>query len=286
MAYIINSEEDLAEELASRGISTFTKVVSSDSNVMRYILIGAAVLLLLVHVALFSEVYAVQLSRFTGNYAETEATIADYSSKERKRTHHNKKHGHTSSTTTTKETYYTIRAVGDDGTEFNYSGTTDYGGKGYKIRIKYSKSNPRQYYVVTDFFHMPGERFAGLLMLVLSGLAIWGIYALTKWNRKCQMVVARDLYLPVRETSRYEVKTVQTHTKRRGHYRTHTHKEYAPIYRYAMPQGPDLLFQGEWSRIQPEGEPANDYREFRVYMMNPEDPNNNRYFITSAPRQS
>ena len=282
MAYFISNEEDLARELASRGVSTFTKVSGGASNLLFFVPLGLAALFFLIHLAIFSTIYAVQLSRFTGNYVETEATVVDASSHEKKHKHH-KKHGRT---TTTTETYYSIRAVADDGTEFNFNGKTDYGSKGYKIRIKYSKSNPRNYYVPTDFFHMPSERFIGLIMLVLSGLAFYGTYAARKWNQKCQMVEERDLYLPVLETSRYEVRTVHTKTRhnRRGRTHTHTHKQYAPIYRYPMPQGPDLFFQGMWSNKQPEGEPANDYTNFRVYMVDPEDPNNNRYFIKEFPR--
>jgi hypothetical protein len=280
MAYIIESEEDLASELASRRISAFTDVTRGASNLLFYGPLAAAAILLLIHLAIFSTIYSVQLSRFTGNYAETEATVADYSSHEKKHRHH-KKHGRT---TTTNETYYSIRAVADDGTEFTYNGQTDYGRKGDKLRIKYSKSNPRNYYVPADLFHMPADRFIGLIMLVLSGLAFYGTYLARKWNRKCQLAEVRDLYLPVRETSRYEVRTVHTRTKSRGRTRSHTHKEYAPIYRYPMPQGPDLLFQGVWSRKKPEGEPANDYTSFRVYMIDPENPNNNKYFIKEFPR--
>ncbi|WP_406038792.1 hypothetical protein [Succinimonas sp.] len=285
MAYIIRSKEDLARELASRGVSRFTDVSGGPSYLLCGVLAAAAVLLLLIHAAAFSDIYAVQFSRFTGNYAETEATVVSQSSEVVTHRHH-RKHGRT---TTTKETRYQTKAVSDDGAEFIFSGTHNYGGKGGKIIIKYSKSEPRNYYVAADFFHMPSDRSFGLVILIFAVLTFFGTYAAFRQNRKCLMAVARGLYLPVLETSHCEERTVQTSTysRRHSHNRSHSgpHKEYAPIFRYAMPDGTELLFQGKWSCEWPDGEAANEDKEFRVYMMDPEDPDNNEYFIKEIPRK-
>ena len=78
MAYSMSGEEKLAKELASRRISRFTDVIDVPSYLWCVILLALAAFFLLIHVAAFSEIYAVQLARFSGNYAETEATVVDY----------------------------------------------------------------------------------------------------------------------------------------------------------------------------------------------------------------
>lgn len=100
-----------------------------------------------------------------------------------------------------------------------------------------------------------------------------------RWNRKCNKVVARSLYLPVLETCNYEEKTG------RDEGRWYAHNECAPVYRYAMPDGKKLRFRGMWSRNKPKGALSNHHAEFRVYMMDPEDPDNNEYFIKEIPRK-
>ncbi|WP_406038790.1 DUF3592 domain-containing protein [Succinimonas sp.] len=272
MTYIISSEEDLADELASRGVSPFTKVVDGEPSYFPCVFpLLIAAIVLIVYIAVFFDFYAVQLSRFTGNYAETEATVVSQSSHSRVHDHHRKR-GHSTKSSTT---HYTTYAVSDDGTEFIFKGTSDYGGKGFKIKVKYSKANPRHAYVDAPWSF--SDLLGGFIMLGLFGAPIGVSYLGFRWNRKCREIAEGDLYLPVRETSRYEVRTVR-------HKHSRPHKQYAPVYRYAMPDGPDLLFQGMWTREMPEGEPANDYKDFRVYMMEPENPDNNTYFIKSIPR--
>ena len=279
MTYSISSEEELARELASRGISPFTEVTRCDTSVSLFwgsLFLGT--IFLVVHLIVFYSIYAVQFSRVIGNYAETEATVTDQSSRtvERKR-HNHGHHSHPHSTSSMKETRYYVHAVSADGTEFNFSGSSNFGGEGTRLKVKYSKGNPRLAYVDGNLAEMLFDRFPGVIMLVFSVLAFWGARAEYRRIRKCKDVLARDLYLPVRESSRYEMKTVRT--KKR------TYNEYAPVYRYAMPDGADLFFQGRWSGTKPEGEPANDNKDFRVYLMDPEDPKNNRYFIREIPHQ-
>ena len=274
MACIISSKEDLARELASRGVSPFIDATNGDTSYsLIYLPLFLGTIFLIIHIAVFFDVYAVQLSRVTGNYAETEATLVNWSY--RVSTHRNhSKHGFSS---TTRERHYYTKAVSDDGTEFNFSGTIDYGREGSRLKIKYSKGNPHHAYVDVDLLDMLLDKPKGVSMLVFSVLAFWVARAVYKRGRKNRDVLARDLYLPVRESSRYETKTVRT--------KKSSYKKYAPIYRYAMPDGADLLFRGRWSRNKPEGEPANDNKDFRVYMMDPEDPKNNEYFIKEIPHQ-
>ena len=282
MAYSMRGEEKLARELASRRISRFTEVSDVPSYLWCVILLAAGAFFLLIHVAAFSEIYSVQLSRLSGDYAETEATVVEHSSRE-EQYWDRKKH------TNVTYSHYSVKAVGDDGTEFNFSGNTNYGGKGSKLRIKYSKSNPENYYVATNLSHMPSGRSFGLVILVFAVLAFAGAYAVFRCNRKCLMALAIGPYLPVLETSHCEERSVQTSTysRRHSHNRSHTgsHKEYAPIFRYAMPDGTELLFQGKWSCEWPDGEAANEDKEFRVYMMDPEDRDNNEYFIKEIRRR-
>ena len=285
MTYRISSEEELARELASRGVSPFTDVTYCDTSTsLSWFLLFLGSVLFIVHVWVFFDVYAVQFSRVTGNYAETEATVTDQSSRTVKHKWHihsdhghHRHHRHHRRTTATTETRYSVHAVSDDGTEFNFSGSVSYGGDGSSLKVKYSKANPQLAYVDMDLVTMLFDRFPGVFVLLISVLVFWEARAAYRSGRKCQDVLDRDLYLPVRESSRYEMKTKRT--KKR------TYKEYAPLYRYAMADGADLFFQGKWSGKKPEGEPANDSKDFRVYLMDPENPKNNKYFIREIPHQ-
>ncbi len=290
MAYSMNGEEKLARELASRGVSRFTDVSDGPAIHWLIILFAAGVFFLLFHVAVFSKIYAVQLSRFTGNYAETEATVVSLSSETEyiqhtKREHH-RRHGDTHTVSAKEVTTYSIKAVGDDGTEFSFRDNTSYGGKGGKLRIKYSKSNPRNYYVATALSYMSPDSYFGLILLVFAMLVFAGAYAVFRRNRKGLTALASGSYLPVLETSYCEQRTVHRrgHSHSRGN-RSGSGTQYAPVFRYAMPDGAVLLFQGMWTCERPYGEAANEVYEYRVYMMDPEDRSNNEYFIKEVRRR-
>ncbi len=270
--YSIRSEEELARELASRGISMFRNGSGDFSRY--YIFCGLFLLLMLTllssHVGIFSDYYAVQCARFTGDYAETGATIVSQSSRIEE-SYYRKDNGRRA---TRRETYYSVKIVSDDGTSFSFDGTRNYGRKGDRVIVKYSKGEHRTVYVTADFLHMPFERYIGILFLFLAGLPLWGAFAMFRKIRKYQMVLARRLYLPV-QMIRYESETLNSH------------KVYAPVYRYEMPSGSDLFFQDEtWSSNIPKVESANKDKVFRVYMMDPEDPGNDEFFIKEIRRRS
>ena len=280
MTYSIKSEEELAKELASRGVSPFTEVRNSHiSGRFPYELV-MAMAFLIIHILINFNVYAVQFSRITGNYAETEATVVHMSSRRVKHECDLDDHDCRERISIV----YSIDAVADDGTEFHFSGNTDYGGEGSRIRVKYSKSNPRLAYVDVGFSDRIADILVGVVMLAivaffarLASLVFKRNRNCLRWNQECQMVAARGLYLPVLETCGYEERTED--------FDDCDSIRYAPVYRYAMPDGTELLFQGLWTRNKPKGELANHHTEFRVYMMDPEDHNDNRYFIEEIPRQ-
>ena len=274
--YSIRSEEELAKELASRRISPFTAVKNSHDS-YSFILLYVAAFCLFIHLDAFFDIYAVQLSRITGNYAETEATVVYISSRKVKHTCISDARNCKDS----ESTVYSVDAVADDGTRFHFSGTVNYYGS--RIRVKYSKSNPGFAYVDAGLLDMFFDKYPGLVMgavfVFFAFLAFAGTYAVFRWNRKCNKVVARGLYLPVLETYSYEEKTGRDEGRR------YAHNEYAPVYRYAMPDGKELRFRGLWTRNKPKGALSNHHAEFRVYMTDPEDPDNNEYFIKEIPRK-
>ena len=294
MAYSISDEEKLARDLASRGVSRFTEVSGGPSYDICGYIFGVGVLFLLLHVGAFFDIYAVQLSKFTGDYAETRATVVSHSSQREYVYHINsfpEDHDNKLVEVSEVTTYY-IKAVGDDGTEFNFVGSTNYGKKGSKLRIKYSKIAPWRYYYVAadDLSHMSHDMSFGLAVLVLSFLAFAGTYAVFRWKRQRQMDMESGPYLPVLRTSRCEVRTVYIsgNSRSRSPVKSsiRSRKEYAPVFRYAMPDGTELLFQGKWTKKYPGGEAVNEEKEFRIYMVNPENRRNNRFFIKEIPRQA
>ena len=282
MAFRIRSKQDLERELASRGISSFTDVTRVPSYSLCVILVALAVFFLLVHMAAFYEIYAVQLSKLTGDYAETMATVVSHSRDTEYSVglkHDFDEHKSDYDFEVTEVTYYEIKAVGEDGTEFHFKGPTNYGNKGSKLKIRYSKRTPQNRYVVTDSSHRSGDETFGLAVLVLAALAVAGASVAFIWKRKYLMALARGLYLPVLKTSDYEISTVYT--------RRYSHEEYAPIFRYYMPDGTELLFQGMWTCKRPngDGEAENRDKAFLLYMIDPEDHDNNEYFIKERYRR-
>ena len=278
--YSIRSEEELAKELASRRVSPFTAVKSGHNSYRAsFTVLSVAAFFYYIHFFAFFDVYAVQFSRITGNYAETEATVVYLSSRRVKHTCHIAERNCRERISIV----YSVDAVSDDGIRFHFSGTMDYGNKGSRIRVKYSKSNPRLAYVDADLLDMIFDRLAGVVMGGIFVFFAWFAFMMAdevfRQNRKCNKVAARGLYLPVLETYSYEEKTARDE----GH--MFAHNEYAPVYRYAMPDGTELRFQGMWSRNKPKGALSNHHTEFRVYMMDPEDPDNNEYFIKEIPRK-
>ncbi|WP_406038788.1 hypothetical protein [Succinimonas sp.] len=268
MRHRLSSEKDLAIELASRGVSSFTEVVGGPPSwfhaCFHYFVFAA--LSLILNLAMFFDFYAVQLSRFTGNYAETEATVVSVLSE----VVTSKKYDWNQRRYVKRKTIrcYT-KAVSDDGIEFNFNGI-DYGrSKGSKIRINYWKNHPVFAYTDVSFHY---KILYGLVMLVLYGIFFWSLHGLFRWRQ-----MRRELYLPVRKTSRYEVRTV---------FHNHSsHEVYASVYQYTFPNGASIHFRGMWTLSKPEGESENDYKEFRVYMINPDNHKNNTYYIKSIRRQ-
>ncbi len=277
--YSIKSEEELARELASRGVSPFKDVRDSHRACMASLFVlSFSSLFLFCHIWFFFDIYAVQFSKITGNYAETEATVI-HASSSRKVVRDCDSDTASHNCTRRISIVYSVNAVADDGTGFRFSGKINYGSEGARIRVKYSRSNPSFAYVDADLWDMLSDRSSGVPVLIIFVICIVGasrriIIPMFKWILKSRTVAARGLYLPVLETG-YEKKTARGP----GGY-----NEFAPVYRYAMPDGTELLFRGRWTKKKPEGELANRYTKFRVYMMNPEDPDNNEYFIKKIPR--
>ena len=207
----IRSEEELARELASRYVSPFTDVNEGHTSFwelfcsgMGWLLFVLPGLVLFFHIFFFWDIYAVQLSRITGNYAETEATVVSSSSRVVKHSCHSDDRDCRERVSIV----YSVNAVADDGTSFHFSGEYITHGKGSRIRVKYSKSNPVFSYVDAGFWPMLGDRYPGLLLLLpfafFARLSFLIMYPWFISNRKCKKAAARGLYLPVREIDNYE----------------------------------------------------------------------------------
>ena len=58
---------------------------------------------------------------------------------------------------------------------------------------------------------------------------------------------------------------------------------FTPYYEYRLPGGRILEFKGYQQYEKPEGENDNYRYEYRIYMINPEDPRDDRYTLTETP---
>ena len=81
----------------------------------------------------------------------------------------------------------------------------------------------------------------------------------------------KGLYLKVREDDQYETSF--------GFVGRSYGRRYAPVYSLKIGGVQELKFRGSWTKIKPDPERDNYEYEFRIYMFNPDDPGDQRYFL-------
>lgn len=276
---MIRTESELAAALRSRGDLYTSNVPSYEkAGWVPLIPLAMALLFLLCHFYGMKNVYAVQLSRLTGNYVSAEAIVL--STDEKTVTHHRHlqrghgkpgRHVHRRTGSVSK-TSYTIVAEAPDGTRFTFTGPEIFAQLN-TVTVNYVRGRP-------DLSYLPDYQNSKFIwsgiFLIISGIFMYCSFYIYRCHRRCHELIDRGLYLPVSKNGKYD--TRQVSTRRRGR-----HEEYAPYYQYTLPNGKQLEFRGEWSRNDPDEDTDADSTEYRVYMLEPENPYNRRFFILKVP---
>lgn len=268
----IRTEAELAAALYSRG-DLYTSIVSSGSGghpvLAVLILIAAALVFLLLHFVTFREIYAVQYSRLTGDYTEAEARVLSVNKRTfRRQKHEYGRHGHNGTRTVT-ETEYTTEAEAPDGTFFIFRSSESYGREGDTFLVKYVRDRPDLAYAAD---YQTFSIFVSGMFLFFSGFMIFILFRIYRSHRLVREVLDRNLYLRVSKNGRYDTRQVRSRHRR--------YETYAPYYQYTLPNGNQIQFRGRWSQNNPEEDTGNEYR---VYMLEPENPNNQKFFILEVP---
>ena len=245
---------ELAVRIASRNIPVFTRVHSAvfASGAVTCILLVFLFFSTAIHIVSAFDFYRVQFARITGNYEERMMTVTESVPPQ--------KNG---------GTYRIIFGEGSQRFSFNYLIYTPEAGE--REVICYDRSSPeyaypKNIYAIGEIVYdsVGSGSFALLVLAVLLFFQYPRYRLLSRLRRK-------GLYLKVREDEQYETSF--------GFVGRSYGRRYAPVYSLKIGGVQELKFRGSWTKIKPDPERDNYEYEFRIYMFNPDDPGDQRYFL-------
>lgn len=274
---MIRSEEELAELLEARNKTRFAKIIQQETDYLQVIMIlfGAALIMLVLHFFLALDFYGVKLAQWSGNMVETTAKITGVEKYERRRMnthdrHNTYRHRH-------DETVVEYRTVAqtNDGVRLKFKGSGYQGEVGKELTVRYDRNNPHAAYIVEYGLKTYFQFLPAFAMLAFS-LFLWVIaFHIVLQGRRLNRIIEQGPYLKVYKTGRIDER------KQRG--RNGWRSVFTPYYEYRLPGGRILEFRGYQQYEKPEGENDNYRYEYRIYMINPEDPRDDRYTLTETP---
>jgi hypothetical protein len=271
MAASIRTADELAESLSKGDSTLYTKIVDKDSDNRSFMIcLVIGIVLLIAHLLIQYDYYAVKIAKLTGNSVETTAKIISvdrYERKKRDRIKDIKRYGRHSK----PDIFYDTVAVTDDGIRLKFQGESFYGNVGDEIDVRYVRDNPQNAYVAENpHSGIPGAITAALFLLVGVVILIktWGIF---RTIRLYNEVISRRLYLTVTQSDQFSSRMI----KKKAIWT----KVYIPCYTYTLPDGRVLVFEGHPQEEKPDTDPGSMQYEFRIYMVNPEDSNDGRYIL-------
>ena len=238
----------------------WNKIIQQETDLqMTLILFGAALITLVLHFYLAADFYGVKLAQWSGNMVETTAKITGVEKYERRRMnsydrHKTFRHHHNRHNETVVE-YRTV-AQTNDGVRLKFKDSSYRGDVGKVLTVRYDRNNPHAAYIVSLF-----------LWVIAFHIVLQG--------RRLNRIIEQGPYLKVYKTGRIDER------KQRG--RNGWRSVFTPYYEYRLPGGRILEFRGYRQYEKPEGENDNYRYEYRIYMINPEDPRDDRYTLTETP---
>ena len=273
---MIRSEEELAELLEARNKTRFAKIIQQETDLqMTLILFGAALITLVLHFYLAADFYGVKLAQWSGNMVETTAKITGVEKYERRRMnthdrHNTYRHRH-------DETVVEYRTVAqtNDGVRLKFKDSSYRGDVGKVLTVRYDRNNPHAAYIV-EYGLKTYFQFLPAFAVLAWSLFLWVVaFYIVIRGRRMHRILEQGPYLKVYKTGRIEER------KERGS--DGWYSVFTPYYEYLLPGGRILEFKGYQQYEKPEGENDNYRYEYRIYMINPEDPRDNRYILTETP---
>ena len=277
---MIRSEEELAELLEARNKTRFAKIIQQETDYLQVILIlfGAALIMLVLHFFLALDFYGVKLAQWSGDMVETTAKITAVEEYERRRMNTHERHNtfrHRHHRHDDTVVAYRTVAQTKDGIRLKFNDSGYQGDVGKEIHVRYNRNNPYAAYIVEYGLKTYFQFLPAFVMLAWS-LFLWVIaFHIVLQGRRLNRIIEQGPYLKVYKTGRIDER------KQRG--RNGWRSVFTPYYEYRLPGGRILEFKGYQQYEKPEGENDNYRYEYRIYMINPEDPRDNRYILTETP---
>ncbi len=277
---MISSEEELAELLEARNKTRFAKIIQQETDYLQVIMIlfGAALIMLVLHFFLALDFYGVKLAQWSGDMVETTAKITAVEEYERRRMNTHERHNtfrHRHHRHDDTVVAYRTVAQTKDGIRLKFNDSGYQGDVGKEIHVRYNRNNPYAAYIV-EYGLKTYFQFLPAFAVLAWSLFLWVVaFYIVIRGRRMHRILEQGPYLKVYKTGRIEER------KERGS--DGWYSVFTPYYEYLLPGGRILEFKGYPQYEKPEGENDNYRYEYRIYMINPEDPRDNRYILTETP---
>jgi hypothetical protein len=277
---MIRSEEELAELLEARNKTRFAKIIQQEADYLQVIMIlfGAALIMLVLHFFLALDFYGVKLAQWSGDMVETTAKITAVEEYERRRMNTHERHNtfrHRHHRHDDTVVAYRTVAQTKDGIRLKFNDSGYQGDVGKEIHVRYNRNNPYAAYIV-EYGLKTYFQFLPAFAVLAWSLFLWVVaFYIVIRGRRMHRILEQGPYLKVYKTGRIEER------KERGS--DGWYSVFTPYYEYLLPGGRILEFKGYPQYEKPEGENDNYRYEYRIYMINPEDPRDNRYILTETP---
>ena len=276
---MIRSEEELAELLEARNKTRFAKIIQQETDYLQVILIlfGAALIMLVLHFFLALDFYGVKLAQWSGDMVETTAKITAVEEYERRRMNTHERHNtfrHRHHRHDDTVVAYRTVAQTKDGIRLKFNDSGYQGDVGKEIHVRYNRNNPYAAYIV-EYGLKTYFQFLPAFAVLAWSLFLWVVaFYIVIRGRRMHRILEQGPYLKVYKTGRIEER------KERGS--DGWYSVFTPYYEYLLPGGRILEFKGYQQYEKPEGENDNYRYEYRIYMINPEDPLDDRYTLTET----
>ena len=277
---MISSEEELAELLEARNKTRFAKIIQQETDYLQVIMIlfGAALIMLVLHFFLALDFYGVKLAQWSGDMVETTAKITAVEEYERRRMNTHERHNtfrHRHHRHDDTVVAYRTVAQTKDGVRLKFNDSGYQGDVGKEIHVRYNRNNPYAAYIV-EYGLKTYFQFLPAFAVLAWSLFLWVVaFYIVIRGRRMHRILEQGPYLKVYKTGRIEER------KERGS--DGWYSVFTPYYEYQLPGGRILEFKGYQQYEKPEGENDNYRYEYRIYMINPEDPRDDRYTLTETP---
>lgn len=278
----IDVQRELAEQIAQRGSTTYTKIQKRSSGLNAIILLSIALLLAFVNFNNFKDFYITEFSRLTGNYETIHGTVLKLAYKEDLKFELTVKSDQNKVYVLKHKDYryleYMINIAGykfDQLQDITCSPPCSVIEKGDPIIIKMDKAHPSYAYfyrniwidLILDHLLSPWQ----ILALFFPFFLYFGYFSTRNWLR-FKILKAKDHFVYVKLSKKFNMS------------KSRYDQLYAPFFELSLRDEPTIYFRYKFLEIDQKNELLNlkmHYHEIyaKLYMYNVNNPRDQRYFI-------